>query len=113
MVKYHEMCHAELEYQLPILHKLFNEYKKKENYIKCYTIMIYIEYFIKCLPYILAGIHKFNDLFSLIKNITLKERIMEGKKVMEKLSTTSDKLIDNYKILERLEEYVEQYIKND
>lgn len=41
---YHELCHVDLLNKLPNLHQLHNYYDQKENYIKSFTIMIYIEY---------------------------------------------------------------------
>lgn len=41
---YHELCHVDLSNKLPYLHELHKKYMNEENYIKCFTIMIYIEY---------------------------------------------------------------------
>lgn len=41
---YHELCHVDLNNRLPQLHYLSDKYKREENYIKYFTIMIYIEY---------------------------------------------------------------------
>ena len=41
---YHELCHVDLKNRLPQLHYLSDKYKQEENYIKYFTIMIYIEY---------------------------------------------------------------------
>lgn len=41
---YHELCHVDIEARLPNLHTLHKKYLQEENYIKVYTIMIYIEY---------------------------------------------------------------------
>lgn len=41
---YHELCHVDLLNKLPHLHELHKKYMNEENYIKCFTIMIYIEY---------------------------------------------------------------------
>ena len=41
---YHELCHVDLANKLPKLHELHKKYIDEENYIKCFTIMIYIEY---------------------------------------------------------------------
>jgi len=41
---HHELCHVDLANKLPFLHELLNDYMKEENYIKGFTIMIYIEY---------------------------------------------------------------------
>jgi len=41
---YHELCHVDLNNRLPQLHNLSNKYKHEENYIKFFTIMVYIEY---------------------------------------------------------------------
>jgi len=41
---YHEFCHVDLKSRLPQLHNLSEKYKNDENYIKYFTIMVYIEY---------------------------------------------------------------------
>ena len=41
---YHELCHVDLNNRLPQLHHLNDKYKQEENYIKYFTIMVYIEY---------------------------------------------------------------------
>ena len=41
---YHELCHVDLNNKLPQLHCLCDKYKMEENYIKYFTIMVYIEY---------------------------------------------------------------------
>ena len=41
---YHELCHAEAKKRLPQLHALHEKYMEEENYIKGFTIMVYIEY---------------------------------------------------------------------
>lgn len=41
---YHELCHVDLKNKLPQLHVLSDEYKSKEDYIRYFTIMVYIEY---------------------------------------------------------------------
>lgn len=43
---YHELCHVDLLNKLPNLHQLHNYYVQKEDYIKSFTIMIYIEYIV-------------------------------------------------------------------
>lgn len=41
---YHELCHIDLANKLPKLHELHEKYIMSDDYIKCFTIMIYIEY---------------------------------------------------------------------
>ena len=41
---YHELCHVDYSNKLPKLHMLHEKYCKEENFIKAFTIMIYIEY---------------------------------------------------------------------
>lgn len=41
---YHELCHVDLKNKLPQLHSLCDKYKVEENFIKYFTIMVYIEY---------------------------------------------------------------------
>lgn len=41
---YHELCHVDAKKRLPQLHALHEKYMEEENYIKTYTIMVYIEY---------------------------------------------------------------------
>jgi len=41
---YHEFCHVDLKSRLPQLHDLSEKYKNDKNYIKYFTIMVYIEY---------------------------------------------------------------------
>lgn len=41
---YHELCHVDLKNKLPQLHVLSDEYRNNENYVRYYTIMVYIEY---------------------------------------------------------------------
>lgn len=41
---YHELCHIDLLNKLPNLHQLHSYYVQKEDFIKSFTIMIYIEY---------------------------------------------------------------------
>lgn len=41
---YHELCHVDLKNKLPQLHNLSEKYRNNEDYIKYFTIMVYIEY---------------------------------------------------------------------
>lgn len=41
---YHELCHVDLKNKLPQLHVLSDEYRNNENYVRYFTIMVYIEY---------------------------------------------------------------------
>ena len=41
---YHELCHIDLSNKLPYLHDLHKQSMEEEDYIKSFTIMIYIEY---------------------------------------------------------------------
>ena len=41
---YHELCYVDLNNRLPQLHHLSDKYEREENYIKYFTIMIYVEY---------------------------------------------------------------------
>lgn len=41
---YHELCHVDLKNKLPQLHVLSDEYSNNENYVRYFTIMVYIEY---------------------------------------------------------------------
>lgn len=41
---YHELCYVDLSNKSPYLHELHKKYMNEENYIKCFTIMICIEY---------------------------------------------------------------------
>ncbi|MBE5820078.1 MAG: hypothetical protein E7310_04640 [Clostridiales bacterium] len=41
---YHELCHVNLKNKLPQLHSLCDKYKVEKNFIKYFTIMVYIEY---------------------------------------------------------------------
>lgn len=41
---YHELCHVDLKSKLPQLHALSDEYRNNENYVRYFTIMVYIEY---------------------------------------------------------------------
>ncbi len=41
---YHELCHIDLANRLPNLHFLHQQSENIEDYITCFTIMVYIEY---------------------------------------------------------------------
>lgn len=41
---YHELCHVDLYNKIPRLHKLHKKYNELDNFVKSFTIMIYIEY---------------------------------------------------------------------
>lgn len=41
---YHELCHVDLKSKFQQLHVLSDEYRNNENYVRYFTIMVYIEY---------------------------------------------------------------------
>ncbi len=148
---YHELCHIDLANKLPHLHSLHKKYVESEDYIKCFTIMIYVEYlahlkstkyesieniekffysindrkwdfnndcdcvwFIKAAPYVISRALDNRcmdkDYVQLINNEDLKKHILEIKEIF--CSLPSENLKDDMNILEKLENYVSNYIKN-
>lgn len=145
---YHELCHAHLKTKLPFIHELSQKYIKEENYVKYFTIMVYIEYithlmsvkyenkiiitnflksvnnikwnfnneeskiwYIKCLPYVLARTKEKVEYLNIIDNKEFKDNCNEAKEIFNKFDKNN--LIDDYKILNKLEKYVSNYITNN
>lgn len=67
---FHELCHVDLYAKIPSLHKEHIIACKNENYIKSFTIMVYIEYLahIKSCKY-----EKENNIIGLITSINKKK----------------------------------------
>ena len=68
-------------------------------------------YFIKYASYILARINNTFDYINIIESDEVKERLVELKKILEKVNRFG--LIDDYNNLSELEKYVSKYIDDD